>query len=192
MRALNVNAAPFVPAPPETKRCTYCLVRYDATMFSKTQWNAKRSRNRHRRKREPTASDDLKACFAAFDVDGDPFTWRRCKNCWETNKCLRGELGLLKKTALQPSLEFLGDDDDEDGEEGDDDTSPGNEQGRRVAGVGALAGQRQHQEGEQVCAACPSTRFRAVPQPGQQDTAGGVVQGTDVPSQRALQPIQTL
>ena len=75
-------------------------------MFSKSQWNVRKARPRFRRQREPTANDDLKAIFAAFDRDGEPFTWRRCKNCTVTNKCLRGEMGLLKKTAFLPDCRF--------------------------------------------------------------------------------------
>jgi hypothetical protein len=73
--------------PGETKRCTYCLGVWPASMFSKSQWNVRKTRLRFRKKREPTANDELKAIFAAFDRDGEPFTWRRCKNCTVTNKC---------------------------------------------------------------------------------------------------------
>ena len=110
--SLNVNAQPFVPG--EMKRCTYCLERWPASMFSKSQWKVRKTRSRFRRQREPTANDDLKAIFAAFDRDGEPFTWRRCKNCTVTNKCLRGEMGLLKKTAFLPDMSFLDHDNEDD------------------------------------------------------------------------------
>ena len=109
---LNIHARPFLPFKPETKRCTYCLTRYDSSQFSKSQWNARKSRARYQRTREATACEDLKAAFAAFEADGEPFTWRRCLKCWETNKCNRGPLGFLKKTQLAPDLSFLSDDDE--------------------------------------------------------------------------------
>lgn len=119
---LNVYAPPFVPQ--EVKRCTYCLGVWPAFMFSKTQWNIRKLRTRWRREHEQTASDELKEIFAAFDADGKPFLWRRCNNCRETNKCLRGVLGLEKKTVFAPNLSFL---DDNDGNEG---VMPGDERGR--------------------------------------------------------------
>ena len=111
---LNVNAAPFVPSTSvlEVKRCTYCLNKGPASMFSKTQWKAKPVRARYRRTREPTATVDLEASFKAFDDDGEPFTWRRCFECAKTNKCLKGEAGFLKKTDLAPNLSFLDTDDE--------------------------------------------------------------------------------
>ena len=39
--SLNVNAQPFVPG--EMKRCTYCLERWPASMFSKSQWNVRKT-----------------------------------------------------------------------------------------------------------------------------------------------------
>ena len=119
---LNVYASPFVPQ--EVKRCTYCLGVWPAFMFSKTQWNVRKLRARWRREHEQTASDELKEIFAAFDADGEPFLWRRCNNCRETNKCLRGVLGLQKKTVFAPDLSFL---DDNDGNEG---VTSGDERGR--------------------------------------------------------------
>ena len=119
---LNVDAPPFVPQ--EVKRCTYCLGVWPAFMFSKTQWNVRKLRARWRREHEQTASDELKEIFAAFDADGEPFLWRRCNNCRETNKCLRGVLGLEKKTVFAPNLSFL---DDNDGNEG---VTSGDERGR--------------------------------------------------------------
>ena len=98
---LDVNAnSSFRSSAEETKRCAYCLQKGPALMFSKSQWLAssrrEKSGNSFRRTREPTASDDLKARFAAYDVDGEPFTRRRCKQCTVTNKRFEGERGLLK------------------------------------------------------------------------------------------------
>ena len=50
-RGLNIYTNPFVPPEvpeEEIKRCTYCLEKKPPSMFSKSQWNAKKTRARYR------------------------------------------------------------------------------------------------------------------------------------------------
>ena len=87
---LNANVNPEAVALDQKKRCTFCIELLPASMFSPGQWNARAQRPGWRRQREPTASTDLKAAFAAFDEDGEPFTWRQCKRCAHLEKVWRG------------------------------------------------------------------------------------------------------
>ena len=61
-----------------------------------------------------------------------------------------------------------------------------------MAGVGALAGQQQHQEAEQVCAVWGGPGLRAVAPFVQCEGVAGMVQGREASSQHALPPTNHL
>ena len=89
---VDIHMQHSVHDSPEKRRCSYCLERLDSSHFSKSQWKAKKPRERYQRTREPAACEDFELALAAFHADGEPFTWRRCLQCSEIHKCVRAEL----------------------------------------------------------------------------------------------------
>ena len=92
-----------------TKRCCCCLEHKPRSVYSNAQWNSRHVRPRARRKMEQQKelNEQLAACIATFDQNGEPLSWRKCIQCMAQTKCLRGPRGWETKNSLKPNWSFL-------------------------------------------------------------------------------------